>query len=422
MSVNNNRKVKVGVVGCGVVATAYYLPYLMNMDNVELIAVCDLYKERTEACVRLFGVKEEYLDYDEMIGKADIEAVFILTAPGTHAPFTIKAAEKGKHVLLQKPMATNMEDARAIAKAVREAGVKALVEPSKATALDPIYAHIRKLVNQGVLGDPSWFSYILTGPDKPHPSLGSNPFGVGAFFTKDSGGMLFDFPYAPTEIVSVLGPCKSVSGMAKISFPQDKVVPDSKYNEYISKATDPQDSNYWRAVVNEPRTQMVKMEAPDNVFSQYEMENGAIGTFHVGRLRHPVLKGSTGSGFQIFGSHGNLMFGYGYAASIISSRKELLPNVSDDGWYHIPEPKYTTKAEWPIPRLGGFIYYHESSKHFIDCIINDREPIANVDWGLHITEMMYGALEASRTGKTYKMTTTLNPSPESLETEMAPAV
>ena len=56
---NNNvkTKVKVGVVGCGVVATAYYLPYLMQMENVELSAVCDLNAARAEACVRLFGAK-----------------------------------------------------------------------------------------------------------------------------------------------------------------------------------------------------------------------------------------------------------------------------------------------------------------------------------------------------------------------------
>ena len=96
MAQQNNRKVKVGVVGCGVVATAYYLPYLMKMDTVDLVAVCDLHETRTEACARLFGAREQYLDYNEMIDQADIEAVFILTAPGTHVPFTLKAIEAGQ--------------------------------------------------------------------------------------------------------------------------------------------------------------------------------------------------------------------------------------------------------------------------------------------------------------------------------------
>ncbi len=76
------KKVKVGIAGCGVVATVYYLPYLMKMPEAEITAVCDIYEERTAACVRLFGAREQYRDYYEMIRRADIDAVFILTGPG----------------------------------------------------------------------------------------------------------------------------------------------------------------------------------------------------------------------------------------------------------------------------------------------------------------------------------------------------
>jgi predicted dehydrogenase len=63
----SQRKVKIGVAGCGVVATAYYLPYIMRMDAAELVAVCDLNPTRTASCIRLFGAAEEYQDYYEMI-------------------------------------------------------------------------------------------------------------------------------------------------------------------------------------------------------------------------------------------------------------------------------------------------------------------------------------------------------------------
>jgi len=66
-------RVKVGVVGCGVVATAYYLPYLMEMDTVDLVAVCDRIEDRANACVRLFGAREAYGDYDAMIEQADLD-------------------------------------------------------------------------------------------------------------------------------------------------------------------------------------------------------------------------------------------------------------------------------------------------------------------------------------------------------------
>jgi predicted dehydrogenase len=402
------KKVKVGVVGCGVVATAYYLPCLMKMDTVELVAVCDLYKERTSACVRLFGAREEYLDFYEMLDHADLDAVLILTAPGTHVPFTLKAIEKGLHVLIQKPMATNMDDGRKIATEVRKAGVVALIEPSSNSPLEPEIAHLRDLVRKGVLGDILWFSLGWTGPTTYGPALGMNPYGQDAFFTADSGGFLFDLPYAPASIVSVLGPCKSVMAHAKISVTDHHIVPEHKYDEFLAQANDPEDANYWDVVVNLPRTQPVRMEAIDNAYSLYEMVNGAIGTCHVGRIYHPVLPGTGSGALQIYGTEGNLLFGAGYAASIISNRKDLLPHVDDDGWYHIHARGDFSKAKWPQPVPGAFNYYHESSRHFIDCILNKRDPVVNVDWGLHITEMMVGALESSRTGNLYEMTTTLD--------------
>ena len=52
-------------------------------------------------------------------------------------------------------------------------------------------------------------------------------------------------------------------------------------------------------------------------------------------------------------------------------------------------------------------YYHESTRHLVDCILEERDPLINVEWGRHITEMMVGALESSRRGVRYEMTTTL---------------
>lgn len=402
------RKVKVGVVGCGVVAAAYYLPCLMSMETVELVAVCDRFETRTAACARLFGAKEQYLDYAEMIRRADIEAVFILTAPGTHVPFTLAAVESGRHVLLQKPMATNMGDARQIAASVRKASVKALIEPSQSSPLDPEVAHLRDLVKKGVLGDVLWFSLAYTGPTSYGPSLGNNPYGQEAFFTRDSGGFLFDFPYAPTQIVGVLGACQSVTASTRISVGEVDIVPEHSYDEFLAGVSDPLRANYWDVVLDLPRTQRVRVEAVDNAYSLYEMASGAIGACHAGRTFHPVLPGTGGGALQIFGTEGNLLFGAGYSASIISKRTDLLPRVDSDGWYHIHLKGDSSKARWPQPVPGGFNYYHESTRHLIDCILEDSDPLINVEWGLHITEMMAGANESSASGQRYLMTTKLD--------------
>jgi predicted dehydrogenase len=332
----------------------------------------------------------------------------ILTAPGTHVPFAVKAAGAGKHILIQKPMATDMVGASQIAKAVREHKVKALIEPSSSTALEPHMVHLRRLIRQGVLGEILWFSLTWAGVTNYGPWLGNNAYGQDAFFTKDSGGFLFDFPYAPTQIVGVLGACKSVQASTRLVVRETDIVPDEKYDEFLAGVTDPDRANYWDVVLDLPRTKHIKVEAADNVYSLYEMAGGGVGACHAGRIFHPVLPKSGDGGLQIFGTEGNLIFGSGYVASIISQRKDLLPTVESDGWYHIHPPAGMGPGKWPQPAPGGFNYYHESTRHFVECILENRDPVVGVDWGLHITEMMVGAVESSRTGKRYDMTTTLN--------------
>ena len=402
------HKIKVGVVGCGVVATAYYLPYLMEQETAELVAVCDLELERAKACQRLFGAKEAYQDYFEMLGTADLEAVFILTAPGTHTAFSVAAAEAGKHFLLQKPMAITLKDAHTITAAVRKAGVKALIEPSDHTALHPHYATLRALIKQGVLGRPYWFIHALTAGEHYSAMLGGNPYGNAAFFRKDSGGMLFDFPYGPVQITTLLGSCKSVMGTANVAVPERWIVPDRGYTAFLQNVQDPYEANYWSAVMDAPRTERVEMEPADNVFSLYEMVDGWTGVFHVGRPFHPMPGGVNDGGLKIFGSEGNLIMDMnGNLASLISSRKDLLPYADEQGWYTLKPLGDLTKAQWPKPIPGGFNYYHVSSQHLLECILENREPLLGVDFGLHITEMMWGALESARTGKRYEMTTQL---------------
>lgn len=402
------EKVRYGVVGCGVVATTYYLPYMMlEDDRIEITAVCDLEETRVRSCKRLFGAKETYTDYYQMLDEAAIDAVLILTAPGTHVPFALAAVDRGLHILIQKPMALTLKDATRITDSVRKAGVKCLVEPGNMTPLHPGWRQIRKLVKAGALGRPYWFSCIETAGTQYSNLLGGNPYGAKAFFTADSGGMLFDYSYTPSKIVTVLGDCRAVTGNAAISVPERHIVPDQGYDEYLNTVEDPAKCNYWLEVLNREKSEKVIMEAPDNVFSTYELADGWIGTFHIGRPFHPVMKGSTSSDFMVFGEGGNIIGGQGYLASMISREKHLLPETDEDGWYHIKQPVNPSPRAGAWPRPSRFFdYYAESTRHLTDSIIEDKDPIPNVEWGRHITEMMYGAIESAKNGCKYIMTTT----------------
>jgi len=402
-----DRKVKIGVVGCGVVASAYYLPFLMDHDKSELVAVCDSTVQRAKECARLFGAQEVYEDYYDMLKRADIEAVWILTGPGTHKSFAVAAAEAGKHILLQKPMATNKEDADAIQAAVKKAGIHCLVEPSQQSPLQSPYPKLRQLVRDGALGNPYWFSFVWTGPDHDNGGLGHNPYGASAFLTKESGGMLFDYAYGPSQIVSVLGSCKSVMAMGALQVPERDIVPESDYTEFLSGRTDPWDANYWDAVIAKPKTDKARTETPDTYNILYEMESGFIGMFHVGRPFQPIPKGVRSGAMEVFGTEGNIYFDPypGIHSTVYSTRQELLDAPDENGWMSFEKQGDLSKGKWPQPVPGGFNYYHESSRELCDCILTGRQTKLDVDWGAHINEMLSGAAESARTGQKYQMQT-----------------
>jgi len=298
-----------------------------------------------------------------------------------------------------------MQDAVAIQKAVRKSGVIAVIEPCERGPLDWRFEEARQLIRKGVLGDPYWFALIPRGGTKRGAMSGGNPYGVGAFFSKDSGGMLFDHPYFPTVIAHLLGDCKSVQGLAKISVPQRAVVPDDEYDKFMEQCDDPFMANYWPVVLHKEKTQKVEMGAPDNVYSLYEMTTGWIGACHVGRLFQPAYPGITWGFLEIYGSEGSMLVDTDHLVSINSTRTDLLPEVDKDGWYHIEDMKGTVKFEGPVPPEGAFNYYHVSTDHFIDCVLNNKQPLLNVEWGLHVTEMMCGAIVSADTGRRYDMTT-----------------
>lgn len=114
---------KVGLVGCGRIASVAHLPCYQMMPNAKVVAVMDAIEERAKVTARSFRIKKWYNDYRSMLKDEEIEAIDICSPPNAHAEQAIMAAETGKHILCEKPISTNMEDARKLESAVKRAGV-----------------------------------------------------------------------------------------------------------------------------------------------------------------------------------------------------------------------------------------------------------------------------------------------------------
>ncbi|MBO3802651.1 MAG: Gfo/Idh/MocA family oxidoreductase [Candidatus Brockarchaeota archaeon] len=381
---SDKRRVKCGVLGCGVIANEVYLPTLR--EKADLVATCDIVPERAKRSMELWGAKEWYASLDEMLRKSDIEAVFVLTGMGMHAAHAAKAARAGKHVLIQKPLATNMRDADVVYRAVKKAGVKALVEPN--VQQDPLYKKAKSILEENAIGEVFWF----------RAGLGRGPptWSEKTFFTKTAGGPLFDLGvYDIAALTFLLGPASKVSGFAKISIPERYIVPDEFFTEHLArKPYEP----FWSRLGAAKPSQKIRMGAEDNTLTLLNMKNGSIGCVVANFVTPDGLRRDVGNmpHIEIYGREGALFIG-GQAPLSVMTNKGDSRYHKPSGWYHVPREE-----------IPAWNYYVASTEHFLDCIVNDREPIPNIEWGKHVSEIMIKSIQSARTGRSLKLSSTFH--------------
>ncbi|HKW07912.1 MAG TPA: Gfo/Idh/MocA family oxidoreductase, partial [Candidatus Dormibacteraeota bacterium] len=136
---DSKQRLRVGVVGCGLIAQVMHLHYLRELsDRYEIAALCDLSAEVREACGREYGVTDLVGSWEELIERK-LDAVFVLTS-GSHAPIAIAAAQRGLHVFVEKPMCFSIAEGQAMIDAADRAGVSLMVGYNK--RYDPAYRRL----------------------------------------------------------------------------------------------------------------------------------------------------------------------------------------------------------------------------------------------------------------------------------------
>jgi predicted dehydrogenase len=131
-----SSRLKVGVIGCGLIAQVMHMHYLRELsDRFEIAAVADLSDEVRSACAREYGVPKQFATWQELVAEP-LDAVLVLTS-GSHAPMAIAAAKAGMHVLVEKPMCFSVAEGRAMVDAAKAAGVTLMVAYNK--RYDPAY-------------------------------------------------------------------------------------------------------------------------------------------------------------------------------------------------------------------------------------------------------------------------------------------
>ena len=121
-----DRIVNIGIIGCGGIAEGKHLPSLSKIENVRIVAFCDLIIEKAQELAKQYGTPDAKVctDYHELLADPSIEVVHVLTPNRAHADISIDALKAGKHVMCEKPMAKSGADAKRMYEAAVASGKK----------------------------------------------------------------------------------------------------------------------------------------------------------------------------------------------------------------------------------------------------------------------------------------------------------
>jgi len=149
--------VNFGIVGCGHISRKHALA-LERIDDARLVAVHDNDFNRIAPFKKQYGVNI-YVEYNDFLTDPGIDAVIICTPSGLHASMGLKAALAGKHILIEKPFALNLQDGQKLINTCREKNVKlGVVHPNR---LKPVVQGLYRAINEGWFGEITHASAML---------------------------------------------------------------------------------------------------------------------------------------------------------------------------------------------------------------------------------------------------------------------
>ena len=207
------KPVNVAMIGVGSIS-GIYLKNLHGLfqNELRLVGVCDLVRERAEKAQKDYGVPKLYETMHDAFADPEVEVVLNLTRPYEHFEVSKAALAAGKHVYTEKPLGATFEEGAELLRIAGEKGVLCAGAPD--TFLGAGIQQCRKLIDSGAIGTPVGAAgfMICRGHETWHPDP--------AFYYQHGGGPMLDMgPYYVTALVNMLGRVKSVQAVTKASFP-----------------------------------------------------------------------------------------------------------------------------------------------------------------------------------------------------------
>jgi predicted dehydrogenase len=165
---------KVAIVGCGQIA-AVHIPHIRSQPQANIVGITDTSMAQAQELALRCRIPNVFGSLEELLDAQRPDVVHILTPPQTHAALAIEAMEAGCHVLVEKPMAVNLEEAEAMERVAQRRGVKLCVDHNH--LFDPAFVRAKTMVEAGRIGQLVWVEsfegFDVGNPDNPYVRPGS---------------------------------------------------------------------------------------------------------------------------------------------------------------------------------------------------------------------------------------------------------
>ena len=310
------KKLNFGIIGCGRIAYKHAEAIKKNV-KANLLCVCDIIEERAAEYKDKYGAEAHFTDYRKMLEYSGLDVVNICTPSGMHAEMGIAAAQAGKHVIVEKPMALSLKDADDLIEACDESGVKLAV--CFQNRFNPPVQKLRRALEEGRFGKLTHASAIVRW-FRPQDYYDQAPWrGTRAM----DGGCLMNQSIHNIDLLQwMMGPVESVFGYTA--------------------------------------TNLRKIECEDVGVAVLKFKNGALGVIEASTTIYPENLEET---LNIFGEKGTVVLG-GIAVNKIETWK-FADSTDENG--------AIDQHQQDVPNVYGF--GHDALvEDFINAVINNSEP------------------------------------------------
>jgi len=339
-------KTKVAIIGTGGIARYAHVPGYRALDDVEIVAACDIAPGRAREFADEFDIPRAYTDHQEMLSSETLDAVSVCTPNVAHRQPTIDALNAGLDVLCEKPIAMNLSEGRDMVEAARRAGK--LLQIGLHFRFAPATQTLKRFVDAGELGD------IYYGEATYLRRRGIPNWGVFTHKDLQGGGALIDIGvHVLDHTLWLMGNPKpvSVTGMTYAAFGHRIDVAPPSWG-----AWDP-----------------AKFDVDDMGVSLVRFENGATLILRASWAAH-IEK--TVDEMRILGTHGGAFM---KPLSVFQDKHGVMVDIT---------PK----------ELPTFDPHHKEVEHFVACVRGESECIVVPEQVLDVQSILDAIYESSDTG------------------------